>query len=176
MVKSPKKNRKRSQIPGSSPLGDSHNEYTYKVQGDDTSKLIKPRTKSFTLAPCDSADRGLFHLLFAESNEYVGNIRVTAFTHSTCSPHLDLSGFSRLSPCQLSDSELYPSTFHATPERRKFSKAEWEMFTRDSTEQAVEELVSSPDFSKWLIDNAERITVNPSKGRAEQHRKWLLWS
>ncbi|KAB1214919.1 Cysteine-rich and transmembrane domain-containing protein 1 [Morella rubra] len=135
MVKSPKKNRKRSQIPGSSPLGDSHNEYTYKVQGDDTSKLIKPRTKSFTLAPCDSADRG----------------------------------FSRLSPCQLSDSELYPSTFHATPERRKFSKAEWEMFTRDSTEQAVEELVSSPDFSKWLIDNAERITVNPSKGRAEQH-------
>ncbi|GMY11923.1 nuclear envelope integral membrane protein 1 isoform X3 [Fagus crenata] len=84
-------------------------------------------------------------------------------------------GFSRTSPCQLSDSEFYPSTFHTTPEKRNFSKAEWEKFTTHSTEKALEELVSSPDFSKWLIGNVERITVNPNTARADKRRKWLFW-
>ncbi|KAF5451243.1 hypothetical protein F2P56_026363 [Juglans regia] len=142
MVKSPRTKRKRTRVPDYSPFGDSDNEDLYNVRGDDGSKLFRPQTKNFTLAPCNSADRG----------------------------------FSRTLPRQLSDSELlYPSTFHTTPGRKKFSKAEWEMFTRDSTENALEELVSSPDFSKWLVDNAERITVNPNKGRAVQHRKWLIW-
>ncbi|XP_050291946.1 uncharacterized protein LOC126732919 isoform X3 [Quercus robur] len=79
-------------------------------------------------------------------------------------------GFSRTSPCQQSDSELYPSTFHTTPEKKIFSKAEWKNFTRHSTEKAMEELVSSPDFSKWLIGNAERITVDPNTSRAEKRR------
>ncbi|XP_059459168.1 uncharacterized protein LOC132188664 isoform X1 [Corylus avellana] len=142
MLKSPKKKRKRSRMPDSSPFGDSHDEIIYKVQSDDDSKFFTPGTKNFTLAPCNSADRG----------------------------------FTRTAPRQLSDSGSYPSTFHATPERRKFSKSEWETFTRDSTEKALEELVSSPDFSKWVVGNAERITVNPSKGRADQRRKWLFWS
>ncbi|XP_041002242.1 nuclear envelope integral membrane protein 1 isoform X2 [Juglans microcarpa x Juglans regia] len=143
MVKSPRTKRKRTRVPDYSPFGDSDNEDLYNVRGDDSSnKLFKPQTKNFTLAPCNSADRG----------------------------------FSRTLPFQLSDSELlYPSTFHTTPGRKKFSKAEWEMFTRDSTENALEELVSSPDFSNWLVDNAERITVNPNKGRAVQRRKWLIW-
>ncbi|EEF37112.1 conserved hypothetical protein [Ricinus communis] len=71
------------------------------------------------------------------------------------------SGLSRTPQHQLSDSDVYPSTFHATPERRKFSKDAWEKFTRDSTQKAVKELVSSPDFSKWVAANAERITVTP---------------
>nr|XP_023919477.1 nuclear envelope integral membrane protein 1 isoform X3 [Quercus suber]POF01617.1 nuclear envelope integral membrane protein 1 [Quercus suber] len=79
-------------------------------------------------------------------------------------------GFSRTSPCQQSDSELYPSTFHTTPEKKIFSKAEWKNFTRHSTEKAMEELVSSPDFSKWLIGNAERITVDPNTPRADKRR------
>ncbi|KAG6663087.1 hypothetical protein CIPAW_02G001800 [Carya illinoinensis] len=143
MMKSPRTKRKRTRVPDSSPFGDSDNEDLYNVRGDDGSKLFRPQTKNFTLAPCNSAGRG----------------------------------FSRTLPSQLSDSELlYPSTFHTTPERKKFSKAEWEMFTRDSTENALEELVSSPDFSRWLVDNAERITVNPNKGRrAVQRRKWLIW-
>ncbi|KAK4584899.1 hypothetical protein RGQ29_022533 [Quercus rubra] len=84
-------------------------------------------------------------------------------------------GFSRTSPCQQSDSELYPSTFHTTPEKKVFSKAEWKNFTRHSTEKAMEELVSSPDFSKWLIGNAERITVDSNTSRADKRRKWLFW-
>ncbi|XP_062157155.1 uncharacterized protein LOC133864758 isoform X2 [Alnus glutinosa] len=142
MVKSPKKKRKRSRMPDSSPFGDSHDENIYKTRSDDNSKFFTPGTKNFTLAPCNSADRG----------------------------------FTRTAPCLLSDSGLYPSTFHATPERKIFSKAEWETFTRGSTEKALEELVSSPDFSNWVIDNAERITVKPSKGRAYRRRKWLFWS
>ncbi|GAV67992.1 LOW QUALITY PROTEIN: Acetyltransf_1 domain-containing protein/AA_kinase domain-containing protein/DUF2215 domain-containing protein [Cephalotus follicularis] len=77
-----------------------------------------------------------------------------------------LKGFTRTSPSNLSESEIYPSTFHSTPERKKFSPAEWEKFTQDSTKKAVGELVSSPDFSKWVATNADRITVTPRKGSA----------
>jgi hypothetical protein len=59
------------------------------------------------------------------------------------------SGLSWTSPHQLSDSDVYPSTFHFTPERRKFSKDSWEKFTRESTQKAVKKPISSPDFSKW---------------------------
>ncbi|GMP31242.1 hypothetical protein CsSME_00005539 [Camellia sinensis var. sinensis] len=57
-------------------------------------------------------------------------------------------GLIRTPPSQLSYSETHYSCFHKTPERRKFSKDEWEKFTKDSTKKALEELVSSPDFSK----------------------------
>jgi hypothetical protein len=89
------------------------------------------------------------------------------------------SGLSRTSPHQLSDSDVYPSIFHFTPERRKFSKDSWEKFTRESTQKAVKELVSSPDFSKWAAANAERITVTPNSTTStsrQQRRKWFLWS
>ncbi|KAL4644594.1 hypothetical protein ACB092_02G175900 [Castanea dentata] len=135
-VKSPKKNRRRSQVPDFSAFEDSHDKYTYKVQSDEDPIFLVPRTKNFTLASCKSAERG----------------------------------FSRTSPFQQSDSELYPSTFHTTPEKKIFSKAEWKNFTRHSTEKAMEELVSSPDFSKWLIGNAERITVNPNTSGADKRR------
>ncbi|CAA6675605.1 unnamed protein product [Spirodela intermedia] len=57
--------------------------------------------------------------------------------------------------------QTYYSTFHVTPERKKFSKEEWKAFTRDSTRRAMEELSTSPDFARWVANNAERITVNP---------------
>lgn len=85
-------------------------------------------------------------------------------------------GCSRKSPSQLLGRETYPSTFHTTPKRRRFSKDEWEKFTTDSTEKALEELVSSPNFGKWLYKNADRITVEPNTARAKHHRKWLFWS
>ncbi|KAM3709125.1 hypothetical protein ACB094_02G149400 [Castanea mollissima] len=135
-VKSPKRNRRRSQVPDFSAFEDSHDKYTYKVQSDEDPIFLAPRTKNFTLASCKSAERG----------------------------------FSRTSPFQQSDSELYPSTFHTTPEKKIFSKAEWKNFTRHSTEKAMEELVSSPDFSKWLIGNAERITVNPNTSGVDKRR------
>ncbi|GAB2265082.1 hypothetical protein Dimus_000149 [Dionaea muscipula] len=64
----------------------------------------------------------------------------------------------------LSDSQTFYSTFHSTPKkRRKFSKEEWDMFTRDHTKKALEELVSSPGFNEWIVANAERITLTPMK-------------
>lgn len=91
----------------------------------------------------------------------------------------DSSGLSKTPKHQLSDSDMYPSTFHSTPERREFSKASWEKFTRDSTQKAVKELVASPDFSQWVAANAERITVTPNSTSTSSQplprRKWLLW-
>ncbi|XP_020230410.1 uncharacterized protein LOC109811161 isoform X2 [Cajanus cajan] len=90
-----------------------------------------------------------------------------------------------LSPCKSSaagfrtpskaQEALYPSIIHDTPERKKYSAAEWDAFTKESTEKALEELVASPDFSKWLSSNADRISVTPNS-RTDQRREWHLWS
>ncbi|XP_044483123.1 uncharacterized protein LOC123209271 [Mangifera indica] len=109
-------------------------------------KFVQHRSRGFSLAPSNSPKQ--------------------AFT----------SGITRTSPRQLSDSEIYPSAFHATPERRKFSKEDWGKFTKDSTDKAVKELISSPDFTKWVAANAERITVTPRKissNSSGQRRKWF---
>ncbi|POO00698.1 hypothetical protein TorRG33x02_033290 [Trema orientale] len=95
------------------------------------------------------------------------------FTVASVSPD---QGFSRKTPIKPVDTGLYPSSFHNTPDRRRFSKQGWEKFTKDSTEGALEELVSSPGFGKWLHQNADRITVTPNSGKSEQkQRKSLLW-
>ncbi|PQQ12445.1 nuclear envelope integral membrane protein 1 isoform X1 [Prunus yedoensis var. nudiflora] len=79
-------------------------------------------------------------------------------------------------PSPLSDSGLFASTFHTTPERRKFSKEEWEMFTAETTNRALQELASSPDFHRWCSSNVERISVVPRSTRkvADQPRRWWL--
>ncbi|GKC81451.1 hypothetical protein Tco_1137168, partial [Tanacetum coccineum] len=53
------------------------------------------------------------------------------------------------------------STFHKTPNRKKFSEEEWEEFTEDSTRQAVAQLASSPEFTDWVIRSADRIKLLP---------------
>ncbi|KAL6339097.1 hypothetical protein AAG906_024248 [Vitis piasezkii] len=99
------------------------------------------------------------------------------FTLASCNS--PIRGLSRTPPDPPSASETYYSTFHNTPERRKFSKDEWENFTRESTKKALEELVASPDFSKWAVGNAERITLTPNKVRpgtsSNAQRRWFLW-
>ncbi|XP_052204621.1 uncharacterized protein LOC127809673 [Diospyros lotus] len=95
------------------------------------------------------------------------------FTMASCTTRV--RGFARTPPpSQRLDSETYYSSFHRTPEKRKFSKEEWETFTRDSTKKALEELVSSPDFSKWAVAHADRITLTPDKDTPDHRRRWLL--
>ncbi|TVU46420.1 hypothetical protein EJB05_05955 [Eragrostis curvula] len=60
--------------------------------------------------------------------------------------------------------ETYYSTFHTTPERRKFSKEEYEAFTKEETKKAMKQLLSSPDFNRWALANADRISVTPPGG------------
>ncbi|XP_073156167.1 uncharacterized protein [Henckelia pumila] len=80
------------------------------------------------------------------------------------------------SPTRLSNAETFYSTFHDTPDRRKFSEAEWNKFGRESTRQALEGLVSSPDFSKWAVAHADRITLAPKKEDVEdKNRRWFGW-
>ncbi|KAI4315082.1 hypothetical protein L6164_027928 [Bauhinia variegata] len=99
--------------------------------------------------------------------------KVKSFNLSLCK-YSD-QGFTR-TPRKMLSEDAYPSTFHTTPERRKFSKADWNTFTRESTEKAMEELVASPDFSKWLVNNADRISVTPNTGKADRRHRWLFWS
>ncbi|KAK6923159.1 NEMP family [Dillenia turbinata] len=99
------------------------------------------------------------------------------FSLASCNNRVQ--GYTRTPPSGLSDSATYYSTFHDTPERKKFSKEQWDKFTKDSTKKALEELVSSPDFNKWAVANAERITLTPkqdSSSSAYKRRRWFFWS
>ncbi|KAG4973144.1 hypothetical protein AAZX31_11G045800 [Glycine max] len=139
LFKSPKKNRRRSQVPDSSPFDDSRDELMYKMQSKEDSPLFRPQLRGPTLSPCKSP----------------------------------VTGFTRTPP--KSQEALYPSIIHNTPERKRYSAAEWDAFTKKSTETALEELVASPDFGKWLSTNADRISVTPNS-RTDQQRGWMLWS
>ncbi|KAJ4839072.1 hypothetical protein Tsubulata_037074 [Turnera subulata] len=57
------------------------------------------------------------------------------------------------------DQQDYYSTFHKTSRRRKFTKKQWEDFTRASTQQAVAEWLASPEVANWMIEKAGRFQV-----------------
>ncbi|XP_021721250.1 uncharacterized protein LOC110688804 [Chenopodium quinoa] len=61
----------------------------------------------------------------------------------------------------------YYSSFHRVP-KQKMSKEEWEQFTRESTRQAMAELTSSPEFSEWMIENADRIHIRADDSSDEE--------
>lgn len=76
------------------------------------------------------------------------------------------SGFST----QTSGTQLgtnYYSTFHKRDNRKKFTKEEWDDFTRDSTKQALAEWAASPEFTDWIIEHADRIKLLPSESSDE---------
>lgn len=137
-------------------------------------KLVKKGFKGVQahapeLSPVDDLDEFLYER--PEASKFLRH-RYKHLTLNSCSS--PKQGITRTPPGQLSSPGFFPSTFHQTPERRNFSKDEWERFTRDSTEKAVEELVSSPDFGKWVAKNAERISVTPITSR--QRKRWrFLW-
>ncbi|KAJ1409104.1 NEMP family [Sesbania bispinosa] len=62
----------------------------------------------------------------------------------------------------------YYSTFHNTRNRKKFTKSEWDEFTRESTRQALAEWASSPEFTDWIIEHADRIKLLPSENSGSE--------
>ncbi|KAF0921890.1 hypothetical protein E2562_020504 [Oryza meyeriana var. granulata] len=73
--------------------------------------------------------------------------------------------------------DSYYSTFHTNPERRKFSEEEYAAFTREETNKAMKQLISSPDFNSWALANVDRISVTPQRTRqnsSSQQRKRLF--
>lgn len=75
--------------------------------------------------------------------------------------------------------DSYYSTFHTTPERQKFSKEQYEAFTREETKKAMKQLLSSRDFKRWALDNADRISVTPPGARynssSQQRHGFFGW-
>ncbi|GKV30501.1 hypothetical protein SLEP1_g39306 [Rubroshorea leprosula] len=53
----------------------------------------------------------------------------------------------------------YYSTFHKTCNRKKFTKQEWEDFTRESTRKAMAELAATTESTDWVIEPADRIKL-----------------
>ncbi|CAM0873581.1 unnamed protein product [Alopecurus aequalis] len=86
-----------------------------------------------------------------------------------------LSGSEKKRLSQGLSRDSYYSTYHTTPERRMFSKEEYEAFTREETEKGMKQLLSSPDFNRWALANADRISVTPAgaginKSNQQRHR------
>ncbi|XP_062211964.1 uncharacterized protein LOC133912970 isoform X2 [Phragmites australis] len=54
--------------------------------------------------------------------------------------------------------EDHYSTFHNI-QPRKYSKKEWNDFTQESTRKALAECTGTPEFAKWVADNAHRLQV-----------------
>ncbi|CAL4931808.1 unnamed protein product [Urochloa decumbens] len=77
--------------------------------------------------------------------------------------------------------DSYYSTYHTTPERRKFSEEEYKAFTREETKKAMDQLISSPGFNRWALANADRISVTPpggsysSSSNQQRHRLFGLF-
>lgn len=74
--------------------------------------------------------------------------------------------------------DSFYSTFHTTPERMEFTKEEYEAFTRKETKKAMKQLLSSPDFNRWALANADRISVAPpggsySSNNSQQRHRFL---
>ncbi|KAL6539691.1 hypothetical protein OROHE_011462 [Orobanche hederae] len=62
----------------------------------------------------------------------------------------------------------YYSTFHRTPNRKKFSEEEWQDFTEESTRQALADWASSPEFTDWMMNHADRIQLKPECSSDEE--------
>lgn len=63
--------------------------------------------------------------------------------------------------------EDYPSVMYGPPNRRRLTEQEWEDSKAYWTKHAMSDLVSSPGFSDWITDNADRIRVVSSSSTDE---------
>ena len=81
---------------------------------------------------------------------------------------LDVLLAGALSPSSGMQDRDYYSTFHKTPNRKKFTKKAWNDFTRHSTQQALSELASTPEFTDWIMEHADRIQLLPSDDSSDE--------
>jgi hypothetical protein len=72
------------------------------------------------------------------------------------------------SPDETINQQDYYSTFHKTGREKKFTKEEWEEFSRESTRQAMVDLAATPEFTDFLIERADRIKILPSDDGSDE--------
>ncbi|XP_030517609.2 uncharacterized protein LOC115731119 [Rhodamnia argentea] len=61
----------------------------------------------------------------------------------------------------------YYSTLHKTPNRKRYTEQEWEDSKAHWTRQAMSELASSPEFTDWIIEHADRIRITSGNSSHE---------
>ncbi|KAI4386625.1 hypothetical protein MLD38_004542 [Melastoma candidum] len=66
------------------------------------------------------------------------------------------------------DKQHYYSVLHKTPNRKRFTKEEWEESKSQWTREAMSGLVSSPEFADWIIEHAGRIRVSSGDSSDEE--------
>ncbi|CAL9191811.1 unnamed protein product [Musa hybrid cultivar] len=71
----------------------------------------------------------------------------------------------------------YCSTFHRIPGRRRYTREEWDAFTKEQTRKGLMELASTDDFQRWALQNVERLhlTPSPQDNRRERRRRLFPW-
>ncbi|XP_073157000.1 uncharacterized protein [Henckelia pumila] len=87
-----------------------------------------------------------------------------------------LKGISSPSSGNVKTPSTYYSTFHKTPTRKKFSEEEWKEFTEASTRQAMAEWASSPEFTEWMMKNADRIQLHHGDSSEESIGSGSDWT
>ncbi|XP_021717957.1 uncharacterized protein LOC110685745 [Chenopodium quinoa] len=87
----------------------------------------------------------------------------------------NVKGPSKKTPPPPTESDTFYSTYHNTPQRRKFSADELKSVTKECTKKGLEELVSSPEFSRWAVAHAERITLAPTEKERSSNSRWYRW-
>ncbi|KAF4395036.1 hypothetical protein G4B88_017906 [Cannabis sativa] len=142
-------------------------------------KLLKAAKKSHSISPVpdytESEDSLDDYTYTIHDNDDSNLLRRSSRKFAMASSISPGQGFGRRTPSKLLDTEVYPSSFHNTNERKQFSKQGWEEFTKDYTKAALEELVSSPGFGNWVHQNADRITVTPNSGKSEEKQRRSYW-
>ncbi|RWW64960.1 hypothetical protein BHE74_00027760 [Ensete ventricosum] len=69
----------------------------------------------------------------------------------------------------------HSSTFHHIPGRRRYSREEWDAFTKEQTRKGLTELASTPEFQRWASQNVERLHLTPDNSRELRRRRLFPW-
>ncbi|GJS58591.1 transmembrane protein 194 [Tanacetum coccineum] len=121
-----------------------------------------------------SAGKGLYS--YAHKISFATNKGKHIRSYKPVSSPVEDSYEDKLKTQKLSEANTFYSSFHDTTERRQYSKDEWDEFTKESTKKALESLVCSPDFNRWAVAHADRITLLPKKDAKQRGKSWLPWS
>lgn len=136
----------------------SKNRNLWQPRTGQTSDLWQPKTGKTS----GSSSRRTEFLSRSPNNDSSGVRKSSRSPYGRSSPYMRAEAQAYSSPRQRSAVERgdYYSSFHKTPTRR-YSKAEWDDFTRESTNEALGQWASSPEVASWITENARRLRLDP---------------
>lgn len=51
-------------------------------------------------------------------------------------------------------------SFHEIPKRKNLSKKEWEVFSKELTNESVSKLLCSPEYIKWVLEKKDDFELD----------------